>query len=92
MVTNAIAIAEREQRYGPINEISEAFARALSLTFRKRADAHIAIQDVIAELRARRLDNDRAIMDELHKILLEDVKKKLKISNPGYLTRGLSEK
>ena len=82
MVANAMAIAAREAVHGNISEPSRAFLKSLSEV---SGQSNEPVEHTIKKLRLGAFDSDNSKTRMLHQALLEEVERKVKISNPQYL-------
>lgn len=87
MVANAMAIAGREAELGPLETPSAAFEAALGGYLAQQGTAEELMGKLIKSLRSNAGGPHLTDRAELHRILLEEAERRVKISNPRYLTK-----
>lgn len=86
MVANAMAMAIREVQQGADLD-AEALADLASLYDESEATAEVLSHRLAQDIRAGRFDEDTPAED-LHRLLLADIRRRLAISNPRYLAES----
>lgn len=85
MVSSAMAISARELSLGSIDAVSDAFVQSLALLIGQGEPAKDTVRSLILKIRAATYGAGQRDTMQLHKLLVDETKRKLEISNPRYL-------
>lgn len=85
MVSSAMAISARELSLGSIDAVSDEFVQSLALLIGQGEPAKDTVRSLILKIRAAAYGAGQRDTMQLHKLLVNETKRKLEISNPGYL-------
>lgn len=85
MVSSAMAISARELSLGSIDAVSDEFVQSLALLIGQGEPAKDTVRSLILKIRAAAYGAGQRDTMQLHKLLVDETKRKLEISNPRYL-------